>query len=728
MPSIQEWFNLYAGIRDNVGGLKAALEGAQSALNNIQTRLANLQGDQITNLTGDLDVVRADLSAIRDRLKGTGDLTDLSLANQITKLAHWVEHSIAPNLAAIADEFNTPDATFSERINLRLQEIAQTSISPDTPLNKAMSALELAMTELTVEGSPSILDSLREVVLSIHGKDANLRDWLKASTAQSSESAIGEIANKGQRFIQDKLQAAVDTIRPALSILLAPFNAVLNTALNEYTKTFESRKPASPANARSLVTSAIESAYKFGQTAHFIAVAAEMFQPLKQLGFPQLAAALGDLAGFKEISGTLSRSLIGASMTRPLRWWGNDTFSPEILPVRDLIELVEKREIGVGHFARVLFQHGYDHDDVDLLTKAVWREPSIRDLALSIEDATVDEAWLFRRVQRAGYEDADAERLTAALGQRAIKSTRAALIGAARATVTDGILDADSYRAILGSLSLRPDVIAMEIRTAELNARRDYVNAAIATYKRQYNNDVISRSDCALALTALGVTQDRVELILLDADASRAPKIAQDEAAQGREAIREIQRELVPRYRRLYELGVVSDETYQDILESAGISPGVAAVAVILDRQKRQIITQKATATAFEREVASLVSETERALRLQFEKGLIDAEHLEASLLDLGISPDRARVIVQQERARLAPPPGRVIEAPDEAKDRILRDLALQTALNDFRRGRLEVVDLFDELIRLGMDEDEAIARVNLEISRLQGTPSSIGA
>ncbi len=704
MPTLSDWFNVYTGIQAAVNGLKADLSGVKDALNALRQTTDASSGDLAT-VTGQgfLAVGKTLDRDFQVPIKNLSDrITDIT--NRITSIDDYFATIAGIDLPAIRD--------------------AQVKLGASVP--DAMRALEKAMSALTKEGSPSLLDDLRAVVKSLHGNDTKLADWLDATTEGAKGGIVGELAKKGEHYIEEKITDAIETARPALNILEIPFTAIVTAALKEFTDAFTANKPANPYAARDLVTTGITKAYQMGEAAHLLSVAAELFQPLKHMGFSQLAAALGDLSGFKEISGTLSRSLVMASITRPLRWWGNVEFRPEILTPRDLIELVQKRELGLSDFAYVLYQHGLRKEDADLLTKAVWREPSIRDLAIAIEDTTVEDDWLLQRVRRAGYEDNDADQLTRSLTQRSLKAARGRVISAALAAVTDGLLDTESYRTILESLQLRQDEIELQIRTAEISARRDTVNTAIATYKRQYINDVIDRDDFTLTLTALGVNPDRVDLIALDADAQRAPKIAREEEAKLKASIREIQTELVPRYRRLYELGVISEDSYQSILIEAGISPQVAAQAVLLDRQKRQIVTSTAQATALERETARLVAETEEALRLQYRKGLIDEESLKNSLADLGYSDERVRVIVNGERARLAPPPGKVIEAPAEAKARVLRDLAIQTALNDFRKGRIDAGELFDKLLALGNTEDEALARVNLEISRLpvSATPS----
>ncbi len=697
MPSIQEWYNVYAGIRDAVNGLKADLDGVKSAMESLR-HTVDISSNDLATVTGEgfLSVGKTIDRDFKTPVQNLSDrITDIT--NRITSIDDYFATIAGIDLPAIRD--------------------AQVKLGASVP--DAMRALEKAMTELTKPGSPSTLESAGDFFRLMKDEPGTLLNVIKTLFETIRALFPAHLDEKAREALRVTINQVLSIMRPVFDALTIPFDEIVSTAIKEYTASFEANAPASMDKARSLVSEGITRAYHLGEAAHLLAAAAESFQPLKQLGFPQMAAAIGDLAGFKEISSTLSRALIMASITRPMRWWGNMNFQPEILPVRDLVELVGKRLLNQAQLKNVLYQHGFTDQDADLLTEAVWREPTIRDLAIAIEDTTVEETWLLDKVSKAGYEDADAEQLTNSLIQRALKAARGRVISAALAAVTDGLLDTESYRAILESLQLRQDEIDLQIRTAEISARRDTVNTAITTYKRQYVNDGISRSDFTLALTALGVVPDRVDLIALDADAQRAPKIAREEEAKVKEAIREIQAELVPRYRRLFELGVIDEVAYENILIEAGVSPQVAAQAVLLDKQKRQIVTQFATSAALERQTAALVAETETALRLQFRKGLLGVDQLTRSLSDLGYSDKRVGVIVKQEQARAAVPPARPITATEETTDRVLKDLAIQTALNDFRKGRTDAAELFDALTAQGMTEDEALARINLEISRL---------
>ncbi len=719
MVGIQDWFNVYTGIRDAVNGLKADLAATQTALQGIKSSLTTDQGTHLDRLADSLGTINTKVTTLDQSLKsiaeafGPGELgIELNIREQLSQLNET--HSIVRNYFVPA-EVGGEEGNLPDRLTALIAAIKEGTL-PSTDLADAVTLL---VTELTKPGSPSTLNLLGEYLKGILQLVTDPIAWVETTSKNMADSQKQGVLHRIELSLANIISKGTDISEPVLDTLAAPFRVVTEEALKRFRAALNENSPADPSKVTHVAATALTEAYQFGQRAHYMAVAAEIFPWFRFLGLPQMAAALGDLSGFRTVSQLVATSTLGGSITRPMRWANNDIFAPEILTIRDLYSLVHQRVIEIPRFVRGLQQQGFNEESVGAIVKGVWRQPTVRDLALAIEDTTVDESWLRERVRKAGYEDADADQLTSSLVQRALKAARGRVISAALANVTDGLLDTESYRTILESLQLRQDEIELQIRTAEISARRDTVNTAIGTYKRQYLNDVIDRNDFVLTLTALGVNPDRVDLIALDADAQRAPKIAREEEAKLKAAVREIQTELVPRYRRLYELGVIDEVAYENILIEAGISTQVAAQAVLLDKQKRRIVTTTAQATALERETARLVAETEEALRLQYRKGLIDETQLKNSLLDLGYTEGKAQIILNQERARIAPPPGKTIEAPAEAKARVLRDLAVQTALNDFRKGRIEVVDLYDELVAQGETEDEALARVNLEISRL---------
>jgi SOS response regulatory protein OraA/RecX len=413
-------------------------------------------------------------------------------------------------------------------------------------------------------------------------------------------------------------------------------------------------------SVRDRAMSALTRAYKLGQEAHFLAAAVEACHPLHEFGLSNAAAAITDLAGFMPISQAVFRPHLEATVTRPMRWQTNAQFRPEIANVNALNDFVRRRTMSEDELRDALPLHGFDDETCDRYVETVWRDPTIRDLALSLEDTTVDLDWLRDRVRTAGYEDADADRLTAALIQRSTRGIRDRVRSAAVSAYADGTTTRDELEATLDTLGLTAAARALELVTADLQRRRDLVRDGLATYRKEYVNDVIDESDYRLAITALGVDPERVDLIVADANATRAPKVAAEEDQQIKAAIREVQTQLVPKIRRLFELGQVSAETYRQTLIDAGISEQVASQAVSLDAARVRAVTNQHAAGDVQAAIDAVIQARRDLLTDLYRKDGIAERDYRQGLLDSGLARDLVDVMVARENVRKVPAPTRV--------------------------------------------------------------------
>lgn len=512
-----------------------------------------------------------------------------------------------------------------------------------------------------------------------------------------------------------------------MGIIEAPLEKLVEGALKQLDGTLHGPGAGTIHGAEAVAVDAILQARKFGLAAHGLAAAAERFAPLKVLGLGAAAAAIVDLAGFQGYADAATRAKIAGAISRPMRWAANSQYRPEIPGPADLERWVQKRELDLPAYGALMAFHGFSEQDIEAYTRTVYRDFAIRDIALAFEDASIDEAWLTPRIRTIGYDDADADQLTRGLVQRAQRVPRGRVLTAAAAAAGDGLMAIGEFEGLLRGLGLRDDVVALEVQAARIRQRADYQRQAVATYRRQYQADILDRSALALALGALGLTPDRLALELADADAQRAPQIQRAEEAAVRETMTQIRAQLVPRYRQLYSMGVVDGETYQRILEQAGIAPGLAAQAVSLDALKLQAQAQKTGNVEAERALDRLLAERQQLVRIQFRRGIIDAGGLRAGLIAAGLPPARADVQVAAEQALQIPPPRATPEPPAEAKDSIERAFRRRAAIEDFRRGRLDPDGLYAELVAAGRTPAEAEAEVNYEWARLPNPKPTSG-
>jgi hypothetical protein len=756
MPTTTDWFNLYVAQKDAIKSINSVIVTGFAALGSsynvilgsinqdlqaLNSRISTLDAGTLTGIELAIQSVAAnvkaaggggggggtvDVSAIVDALNrlDAGTLTGIEftlqdLAATLYRLDAGTLTGIEFTLQDLAATLGTLDAGTMTGIELAIQDIGKTLAKAGGAggagaphLDDAMVSLQTFLNYLMTPGSPIPIVTLIEGIASLTG----ITDPIKKL---ESLFTPGGIAAAGLSLFGETMAGLLKDANEVLTPLHAPFDSLAETGLNEMRNALLPFGDATPATAMPASLAALESAAKLGLDAHLLSVAAEMFMPLKHLGIPEAAAFMVDLAGFKPMAAAISGSLVEGAITRPMRLWSSSVFAPEIPAIGDLVQFVRKRIMSETKYAELLRYHGFNQDRADFFAQTVYRDPMIRDLAIAIEDTTVEETWINDRIRRAGFSDEDADHLTRALIQRANKSSRAKVISAANSAFADGVLSAADHSTVLDGLGLGSGAIALEQQASLINEQHDYVKQAITTYRKQYTNDVISRSDFALALSSLGLEAGRQFLELADADAQRAPKIAREAAAGQATIEREIQQYLVPRYRELYMMGLVSAGDYQATLESAGIDPSVASQTVALDTMKIRAVATRTANTLAEKTLTAAINSQEGLYTEQFRAGVIDESTLRASLSSLGLPAGRTDTIVGVEKARALPTIPMIVTPPPEAAARIATDIAIQTALFDFRRGRITSGQLNVALIQNGVTAVEAAARVDLEIARL---------
>jgi hypothetical protein len=731
MPTINEWFAVYAGQRAALEAIATQTAAITAALE-AQAGAGDGSAD-VAALATKVEAIRIQVATLA--AAGQPDWAQL-LADMTTAIeevgslpADVVEAAAAP--IAAATNFGTLE--LSEHL-LAIERALRAGLGATTPAGGAGAGLLASfLASLTSGGSggaaPKIPSALTGVLngpwaraLELSGSAATIYAALFAIVPGLAGALVPDTVGKWGPWVEEHFGASLTKALAAgtslFGIIDRPFELLFLAAQKELSETLEANAPASIAGAGTVAAKALIQAYHFGKAAQLIAAAAEIFTPLKSLGFPQMAAVLGDMSQFKPLVDAVGRAQIAAAITRPMRWSGNATHRPEIPAEQDLARWVQKRHLDVESYAGLLAYHGYTEEHIDAYTATVYRDFTIRDLALTLDDVQVNEAWLAPRVRTIGYNDEDADQITGALLQRARRGPRGRVQSAAAAAAGDGLMPPNEYEGILRGLGLRDDVVALELQAAQLRERADYQRAALATYRRQYLNDVIQRGDYAIALVALGIPPARLELELADADAARFPKVQAAEEAALKDVMTQVRAQLVPRYRALFNLGITSADEYQRALEQAGIAPGLAAQAVSLDAAKLRAQAIKTGNVDVERALDRLLAERQQLAIVQFRRGIIEAGGLRAGLIAAGLADARADVVVAREQALRLPAVRSVIDPPPAAADAITQGFRRRAAVEEYRRGNIDEDTLYDELLAAGRTPDQAAAEVDYEFLR----------
>jgi hypothetical protein len=521
-----------------------------------------------------------------------------------------------------------------------------------------------------------------------------------------------------EALLKPLITTAAGVAKSAMAPFEAPFRAILQAGIDDLLGEIAKAAAANPNAPVKVALAGILAAHRLGHGAHSLSIVAESHPLFHALGFSQLSAAVVDLSGFAPMSQAALRPYIEAAIARPMRYATNQQFMPYIPNENVLADHVRRRTLTLTDFDAWLSKLGYAEGHRDRMIETVWRDPSLRDLALALDDVDVDERWLAPRVRTIGYDDADADQIFRGLLQRTQRGPRARVVSAAAAAATDGLMPIEDYEALLRGLGLRDAIVELELRAVRIKARADYQRQALATYRRQYVAGVIGRADYELSLHALGLTTDRVDLTLADADAQRAPKLQATEEAAIKEIMSQVRTHLVPRYRALFEDGLLSAEAYREVLERAGVAPGLAEQAVSLARTQRDVELSRTGSKTADRTLAQILSDREDLAIVQYRRDQLDDAGLRVALLAVGLTPERADVVVERERVLRLPVPSRPPPIAAEAVDRLTPEFRRRASIEDYRKFRIDEAALYDELVAAGRTPEQADAEVGYEYAR----------
>ncbi len=701
MASAQEWYNVFLQTMSNTGALVQKLETLNTAIGSLPAGLTRLDqdlgGPSVTGIdahkpgTRLLNTILEDIAtAIKDVPGGGSVTTSIDLGPLATKLEGIITRlgddrkEISKDLATIALVLSDESPTggmhvIKEAVTAQTAALTQLATVVAAAAGGGGGASTAGLVEFLAKlfagTDPTVGDAVSKFIAGLADlfvPSAEAAELPPAGTKltpqqffEAVRQGVLDFTHSGwmkaaRGVITTTVQVGSEIAEAALDPLGEIFEGITTEGVNSVIAGMASDFADENKSVRDRAMGALTRAYKLGQKAHFLAAAVEACHPLHEFGLSNAAAAITDLAGFQPISQAVFRPHLEATITRPMRWQTNAQFRPEIANVNALSDFVRRRTMSVDELRDVLPLHGFDDDTCDRYVETVWRDPTIRDLAIALEDTTVDHDWLRDRVRTAGYDDADADRLTAALFQRSTRGIRDRVRSAAVSAYADGTTARHELEATLDTLGYTAQARALELVTADIQRRRDLVKDGLATYRREYVNDVIDEPDYRLAITALGVDPERIELIVADANATRAPHIAAEEAAQIKAAIREVQTQLVPKARALFELGQISEGQYGQYLIDAGISMPVAAQAVALDVARRNAVLNQHVAGDVQTAIDAVIQDQRDLLTERYRKDLLTEANYRSGLLTSGLARDLVDVMVARENVRKVPAPKRV--------------------------------------------------------------------
>lgn len=475
--------------------------------------------------------------------------------------------------------------------------------------------------------------------------------------------------------------------------------------------------PIGPGGQGEVAKDLLGQAFTFGVGAHITASAVELLMPLKHLGLPQIAAFMADLAGFGGIAAAQLGPLVAAGIKRPAEWEANEIFRSNLPAVRDAKQFVLERIIGLDDYRAILRWNGYPEEWVEAYVAEVWEEPSLRELSTVVDDTPVDEDWLRVKVRETGLSDEDVELFLAGLQRRANKSVRQAYMSSLQSAFRDGLLEEGELEGELERLNLNLEARELIRRRAILERRRELTDLWERAFRVQAENEVMDLDDYRMALRSLGLSEDRVAVLVAVGDATLRGRFAREERADLKRLIREDQATRVQLAREAFRRGRVTQDQLFAMLVSVGIEERQADAMVALEAVRVQPVPRGPAVLTLEAQRERENELIRDAALVAFREGKVDEAALVRVLSSLGIPQRELEALVTLELARKDKPKP-VVVREDPATVRA-RQLKTEAAIFDFRAGKISLELLRIRLTEAGHPPVVVEAFVERELARL---------
>ncbi len=399
----------------------------------------------------------------------------------------------------------------------------------------------------------------------------------------------------GAGIFNNLIQAAAPL---ALSVALDKFGPFRDFLTNIFTRLWDEvlddpalNAPVLPEGTPALSKTFFIKALQAGQSAHLMAVAAESFSPLKYLGLGQMAAFLGDMAGFGKIGGAMMGAVETATLAKPMGYLINQRTRPVIPGLLELKSLAAEYAMvprsqlesylrpggdltGLESLNRAEFHKwgaysGYSEEWLDKMGSTIHR-PASRFVMRDIVDQGIwDESYFRRELASSGYNVETIGYSLSSLRRFAVKDEVSYLQSESTFDFLDGFVDEAQYRADLAALGLQPVAIEARVQGALSRRSRTWQKQRMGYLVTAAVGRRISIEDLSDELTRMGLVEERrlnaLEEVQLRRQVERPPAaVTSEERALAAELEQHVINELLSsgEYRQqLTVIGFATTET-----------------------------------------------------------------------------------------------------------------------------------------------------------------------
>lgn len=456
---------------------------------------------------------------------------------------------------------------------------------------------------------------------------------------------------------------------------------------------------------------ALEIALGAGFTAHTIAVGLEMLQPLKSMGFGQLAALAAEAAGFAPVTDALWFSMLKPSIRRPMEHLYNTKFPTERFNAGEVLQLARRHEYDssapVGPlrtpsaFIDAMSVHGYSEERAatmwahsantgrlydtirlaDVLLETGPPPPDAEPLLLHAGTSPTDPLWfLDYQLREAGYPTWLIPMYKLAIAHRATATDRNAQRAENLNELVAGYIDSNTYAGRERGLGERDESIALGTVTALQRRNALYWKDLETQWTTAFLNNQIDLEELHNNLAVFIIDPGELQAKLTVAQLKLEVKTKTKATTAENTAVSAAQRAMVNAYRDQYTNGLITETALETSVQALGFTPAYASAIAYAAKSKQDVAAAKKTNAALDSAEARATELLAQSYEVQFADGLLLPDELLTSFLSAGMAIPVAKARVARDWARVVSAATKVAKQEQERENRATDQVEKQQA------------------------------------------------
>lgn len=411
-----------------------------------------------------------------------------------------------------------------------------------------------------------------------------------------------------------------------------------------------------PGGELQVTTDLLAEATTFGIGAHYAAVLGETIYPTKTLGFPQLAALLATLSGYKEIVKGVVGSEVGALIATPHRYSINAQ-ARSILP--SLSAALGMRSRGIiddGARDSLVAYNGLTPDYSDAEQTAAYHGYSPRMLLRVIESELFTQDEINDELTFSGMRPASQARLLKAAPYLATATYRSEYRGSLHSAFVAGLIDESEYTDEVDGAERNLDRDNLILLRARLDKRMASVKELENAYSIQFIGHLIDLPTYESLLSGLGLQSDKVNNLMAVSEARSNAAIERQLESDQRQLERQTKSDLRKAALREYKNGAIDGTGLATALVATGLSPLQTVAWTDLASLEQVGASRFLYGKLLDPLDYKTLNDRVEAVGTQFKRGLIPLVGARQQLVDLGIEPHELAAILAKWAAMVGAP------------------------------------------------------------------------